>query len=203
MKIIITLILAALLAGCTTFTPNDKNITPPQLLESYKFPAIPATIESPVLGLNTEMLINDKGSVVRAKILNTTGDETWDSLAIESMMKWKYYPAYFKGRPIKSLVRQHVKIRFENPVYMMLGEILCNTVAEADSVYKILENGEDFDKAVLKYSISRTRTSGGILGNVDIYIYPENIQKALASLSKNKYTHPIAYGNKFIIFKRF
>jgi parvulin-like peptidyl-prolyl isomerase len=42
----------------------------------------------------------------------------------------------------------------------------------------------------------------GILGEVNINLYPENIRKPLGKLNVNGYTEPIKYGDLYAIFKR-
>jgi|YelNatPaOPRAMG01_1025707.scaffolds.fasta_scaffold04726_9 TonB family protein len=202
MKTIILFALATLLGGCSLFNPREDEITPPKLLESYRLPVVPISISDNYFELRTQMTIEKDGTVYNVSLLNSSGDKSWDSAAIASMMKWKYSPAYFNGKPIKTIVHQTIKIKFADPIYMLLGEVLCNSINEADSVYKALEYGEDFSKVALKYSISSSRSNGGIIGKIDIRRYPEEIQHILMNLGENRFTHPISYGDKYIIFKR-
>ena len=202
MKTIFVLAIITLLAGCSLFNPREDEITPPKLLESYRLPVVPISISDYYFELRTQMTIEKDGSVYNVVLLNSSGDKGWDSAAVASMMKWKYSPAYFNGKPIRTIVNQTVKIKFADPIYMFLGEVLCNSITEADSVYKALEYGEDFSKVVLRYSVSPSRSNGGIIGKIDIRRYPEEIQNVLMKLGENRFTHPISYGDKYIIFKR-
>jgi hypothetical protein len=43
---------------------------------------------------------------------------------------------------------------------------------------------------------------GGMLGEVNINVFPENIRRPLSKLVMNDYTKPIKYGDLYAIFKR-
>jgi parvulin-like peptidyl-prolyl isomerase len=84
----------------------------------------------------------------------------------------------------------------------MQAEILCTTAEEADTVYKALEQGRDFSELAMKYSVDPSREMNGILGEVNINMYPEDIRWTLQKLDVNEYTQPIKYGDLYAIFKR-
>ena len=54
----------------------------------------------------------------------------------------------------------------------------------------------------MKYSVDPSREMGGILGKVNINVFPENIRKPLSKLVTDEYTKPIKYGDLYAIFKR-
>lgn len=203
MKALIFLFSLGIFAGCCTTRPYSDAITPPQLLEINQLPSVPETIYSPNFVINAEMLVGENGSVSNVKLLNSSGDKEWDSLAVASIERWKFSPARLHDKPIKLLIRRKIKVKFANPVYMNLSEILCRTFDYADSAYQALKNGDDFGKVAERYSIeSSNKMKGGSLGKVDIYRYPEEIQSQLLGLSENEFTEPISYGENYIIFKR-
>ena len=54
----------------------------------------------------------------------------------------------------------------------------------------------------MRYSVDPSREMGGILGEININVFPEYIRKFLSELFINDYTKPIQYGDQFVIFKR-
>jgi parvulin-like peptidyl-prolyl isomerase len=54
----------------------------------------------------------------------------------------------------------------------------------------------------MRYSVDPSREMSGMLGEVNINLYPENIRKPLNKLSINGYTKPLQYGDLYAIFKR-
>ena len=85
---------------------------------------------------------------------------------------------------------------------MGLREIVCENSLVADSVYALLLAGEDFGKLVSGFSISKSKSDNGNLGEIDIHRYTEAVQKALLQLKENGFTKPLAMGDQFVIFKR-
>ncbi len=203
MKALIFLSCLTIFAGCCTTKPSNDAITPPQLLEISQLPSVPETIYSPNFVLNTEMLVGVDGSVSNVKLLSSSGDKNWDSLAVVSIERWKFSPARLNEKPIPQLIRRKIRVKFATPVYMHLSEILCRTFDYADSAYQALKTGEDFSKVAEHYSIeSSNNMKASSLGKVDIYRYPEEIQDQLMKLGENEFTEPISYGENYIIFKR-
>ena len=54
----------------------------------------------------------------------------------------------------------------------------------------------------MRYSVDPTRKTNGLLGEVDINRYPENIRQKLARLKIDEFTESIKYGDLYVIFKR-
>ena len=54
----------------------------------------------------------------------------------------------------------------------------------------------------MNYSVDPSREMGGMLGKVNINVFPENIRRPLSKLDMNDYTKPIKYGDLYAIFKR-
>ena len=98
--------------------------------------------------------------------------------------------------------RTHAHVKSETPVYIGLGEIVCESSVVADSVYSLLKAGESFDALASNFSISKSKGNHGDLGQVDISRYGERLRRVLKGLDENAYTEPLALGSHFVIFKR-
>jgi hypothetical protein len=144
------------------------------------------------------LYILEDGSVGQVKFIKGIGDEVWDSLAAESVLKWKYSPAHVDHHNVKIWLRQTAVVQLQNPKYLVLAEIICPTQVEADSIYISLENGKDFNG----FTAMPDDDKNVDLGKVDINLFPQNISAELAYLEKDQYTKPLKYGDKYVIFKR-
>jgi hypothetical protein len=202
MKKIIFIFSLFLITGCSIFQPEEANVIQPKLLKQESLPSITANIYSDKFEFFCEILVNEKGDVETAKLLTKSGDPLWDSLATLSLLKWKFTPATINGTPVKLLIRRKVKVVFENPTVIPLAEIQFKNYQEADSAYKALLKGADFTTLVLKYSISSSKQKNGMLGDVDIKHYSQDISFALDKLNEGEFTKPLSYGDRYIIFKR-
>jgi hypothetical protein len=148
------------------------------------------------------MSINCCGDVERAKLLTSSGDAAWDSLAQISLLKWKYTPAIYEGHPIKLCVRRKIRVVFEEPRVLSLAEIEVQNYAKADSVYNALLQGSDFTTLCLHCSISKSKERNGVLGSINIKHFNDDIRVELANLDEGEFTKPLAYGDHYVIYKR-
>lgn len=190
------------ISGCSIFKPETPVVIQPKLIKQYALPPLTQSIYSDHFEFLCEMLIDTNGNVERAKLLTGSGDETWDTLAVQSLLKWKYQPATFDGSPIKLLVRTKIRVVFTDPVFLSLAEIELTNNLLADSVYRELKRGKDFYELVFKFSVSSSKINNGVLGEVNIKLYSKNITSALYELKPGEFTKPLMYGDHFIIFKR-
>ncbi len=202
MKKNIFIFLVFIIAGCSYFKPEESTVTQPKLLKQSALPTLTQSTFNDKYEFICEMLVNTNGDVERAKLLNSSGDETWDSLAVQSLLKWKYSPAMLKDHPIKMLVRSKIIVLFSQPIIISLAEIELKNLSQADSVYNALISGADFTELVLKYSISSSRNNKGFLGEVNVKLFSKNISTVLVELDEDEFTKPLGYGDHFIIFKR-
>lgn len=202
MKKNIFIYLVFIIAGCSFFKPEDTTVTQPKLLKQSSLPPLTESIYNDKFEFICEMLVNTNGDVERAKLLTRSGDATWDSLALLSLLKWKYSPAMLEDHPIKMLVRSKIIVLFSQPIIISLTEIELKNQAQADSVYNALMSGADFTELVSKYSISSSRNNKGLLGEVNVKLFSKNISTVLAELDEDEFTKPLSYGDHFIIFKR-
>ena len=188
-------------AGCCITKPED-NIIPPQLLEIYQLPTVPSSIYRDNFTIEADMFIKEDGSVGDVKLLTKSGSPEWDSLATIALTKWRFSPAMLGGKPIRTLIRRKIIVKFAEPEYMNLAEILCDNKSAADSVYGELKNGEDFGSLARNCSISQSKNTYGMLGEVNLQRYTLEMQEVLMKLKPGEFTEPIKYGNNYIIFKR-
>jgi len=154
------------------------------------------------LRLDIRLHIAADGSVDDVDLLRSSGDASWDSLAVDQIRKWKYVPASAGGKAIPLWIMQSVLVQFVSPMPMYLAEIVCSSREIADSLYARIEAGEDFASVARTASIGPTAVSGGVLGEVDIRTYPKEVLEVLRKLSVGAYTKPLEVGVQFIIFKR-
>ena len=203
MKQVIFLICLGILAGCSATKNNESSYTQPVLIQQTRLPALPENVTSPELKLEVNLLINKMGSVTEAKFVNGSGSEQWDASAIDSIKQWKYSPAEMNGMPISAATTEIVRVKAGNPVYISLAMIEFDSLAIADSAYDLLQNGEDLQSVISRYSYGITHGREILIGHsVDIKSYPEAVSRELAKLDVNEFTEPLTYGRKFVIFQR-
>lgn len=202
MKILTVLISIILLASCSIFKTEKPLQTEPQLLKQSPLPPVPESLGIQGFEFYCEMLITETGIVERAKIIKGSGDAVWDSLAAISLLDWKFSPATFDGKPIKILARRKINVVFSESKKIMLAEAVFPNLEKADSAYKLLLQGEDFNTIIKDFSVSPSREKYGFLGWVDIQYYSKDISRALARLRENDFTKPLPYGENYIIFMR-
>ncbi len=202
LRLFLSFVSAALIFGCAEFGQLGANVTPPALLEKTALPPPPATIKSQDFNLKLELVISKEGKVLYAHLRNSSGDPDWDSLAVQNVFEWKYAPAMSDGKPIQMKIAQTAHVILSPPMMMNLSEILCTTLAGADSVYSELQAGMSFDSLARKYSIAGSAVNGGKLGEIDIHRYGDEIQSALQRLRPGDFTHPLEMGPNYVIYKR-
>jgi len=194
--------LAVLYVGCALFGQMGSDITPPTLIQRTALPAPPPNINTQDFNLKMELLISKDGEVLYAQLKNSSGDSEWDSAAVKSILHWKYSPAMSNGKPIQLKISQLAHVVPAPPLMMNLAEIMCATLADADSAYGALQAGASFDSLAKRYSISSSAEKRGSLGSVDIHMYGDEIQAELKKLDPGEYTHPIEFGQDYVIYKR-
>ena len=195
-------LLVLLISGCSLFKPEEPIVIQPKLVKQYALPTLTQNIYIDQFEFYCEMMIDEKGDVVRVKMLKGSSDATWDTLATESLMKWKYQPATYGGNPIKMLVRTKVRVLFTEPAVLTLAEIELDNYQLADSIYTQLQKGQDFYGLASSYSISPSKDKNGLVGEVNIKLYSRDIRAALADLKIGEITKVLSYGDHFMIFKR-
>ena len=188
--------------GCASTQSIDMPEKMPRLIEQEPFPPMSEALLASHSELDLRILIAEDGSVLKAQLLNLSGDAEWDALAIARMEQWKFSPAIHNGKPIAMWINFHARVKCETPVYIGLAEIECESASVADSVYALLRSGEDFGLLVSNFSVSKSKGNHGDLGQVDISRYGEDVKHVLAELKENGYTEPLPMGEHYVIFKR-
>ena len=132
MRFFIILLCLGCLIGCSTMRQTtDASI--PQILIQYPLPIVPESISRTYFGLDIILFVLNDGSVENVRFIKGSGDDSWDSLAIETIKRWRFTPARIDNQPISTWTRLRTTVKYANPQYISLAEILCTTVEEADS----------------------------------------------------------------------
>jgi len=152
--------------------------------------------------LDVVLFILQDGSVSKARLLKGSSDAEWDTLALASIKQWRFAPARTGNQPVSTWFHLRTNVRYAELQMMNLAEILCTTPEEADTVYKAIGQEQDFGELAMKYSVDPSREMKGMLGEVNINMYPGEISKILEKLAVNAHTKPIKYGDLYVIFKR-
>ncbi len=194
--------LSLVLSGCSMFSGLTSSAVPPTLIQKSAFPPLPPTIASRTFDLRTDLIVSRTGSVVRAELLNSSGDRAWDSMAVSNIMTWKYSPATLNGKPIQMRISQVAHVVYNPPLSMVLSRIVCTRATEADSVFADLQRGASFDSLMSTITPTGSIINSDYLGEVDVRQFPDDIQKALQKLKFNEYTQPLQLGIYFAIFMR-
>lgn len=201
MRLLVFVLCLGCFIGCSS-TQQATDDSFPQLLMRTPLPIIPTTISQSYFEMDMVLFILEDGSVNNIRLRKASGDSSWDSLAVASIKQWRFVPARLNNHPISTWFRLRLTVRYANPQYLSLAEILCTTKEEADSVYEALKQGEDFGELAMHYSVASSRAMKGMLGEVDINLYSENICGVIKRLSVEEFTKPIKYGDLFAIFKK-
>jgi TonB family protein len=201
MRLAIFLLCIVCLVGCSSMK-QTPDASAPQLLLKHPLPPVPESFSRLSFDLDIVLFILEDGSVSKARLLKGSDDASWDSLAVASIKQWRFTPARTGNQPFSTWFHLRTTVIYAKLQIMNLAEILCTTPEEADSVYEAIEQGHDFGELAMRYSVAPTREMKGILGEVNINMYPEDIFKSLEKLDINAYTKPIKYGDLYVIFKR-
>jgi len=201
MRLFIAVIIIAVFIGCVP-TQQIADISIPQSLVQDPLPALPESIQDAPSEIFIALYIKEDGSVEKVRFVKGSGSIAWDSLAINTIMRWQFIPAHMNDKPISTWFHLRAPLHYKNPELFTLAEIVCNDRETIDSTYKELQQGQDFGELAERYSVVSSREKKGEVGNVNIYCYPEYIRKHLSFLGLNEFTPPLKYGERFIIFKR-
>jgi len=192
----------AILAGCSSTRHLEEFSSVPKLIKQESLPAMPASISSSSLNVEIQMQIDEDGGVNQAHLRNGSGDTAWDSLAVQTIKKWKYDQAPTGDKPVKTWIVQHTVVTPADPFFLSFAEIVCDTHEKAINILDQLKQGTTFGLLAVDYSSAPSKNHGGGVGNVDVNSYQGSISSILKKLEIGQYTEPLVYGNKFVIFKR-
>lgn len=188
--------------GCAIIPQPEAPDVLPQLIYQAPLPAWPTA--SYVQGMTLELMIRvtSDGSVHKALLLTPSGNDAWDSLALEVVRQWRFSPARMGFQPIPCWIQQKVRVQFEPAVPMVLSELVCSDRSLIDSLYVLLAGGASFDSLARHYSVAASRDKGGFLGEIDTRAFPAHVRQQLTHLDIGEITKPLVFGRNVVIFKR-
>jgi hypothetical protein len=140
--------------------------------------------------------------VEKVIIRKGSGVASWDSAARNTIKQWRFSPARLENQPISTWYYIHTTLRSAFPIYMTLAEVRCNTLAQIDSAYEQLASGKQLPELITPCSIDTVHGTKPGIATVNIYQYPESIRNILVKLNIHEFSHPIPYGDRFVIFQR-
>jgi TonB family protein len=199
---VIIVLAALLLCGCATFEPPDPSQSLPEVIYQPSLPPWPFHTNKVSLNMTFRIRVAADGTVNNAIIETPSGSKEWDALAIAQVRKWRYSPALMNGQPAALWLRQTITMHFDNPLYMKIAELTCPEETLADSLYTLLLTGASFDSLARQFSVSDSRTRGGVVGEIDVHILPSRISREVATLHGGKFTKPLKLGRLYVIYKR-
>ena len=195
------LFLTILLAGCSAIPQTETPIKPPELVKSARLPPILSVVPGEGMRFNVKILVLKDGTVGDVRLLESSGDAEWDSLALHSIMKWQFVPARADGRPMDVWVRLPLVVQLRDPIIRVLDGLVSATEHEADSLYSLVEHGMDFD-SLLRQAVQVSGERGRALGAVDISVYAPPLRDELLRLREGEVSRPLRFGDGFILYKR-
>jgi len=200
MKYLAAFLLGGLL-GCGTPYEVARDIEPPELLSYAPLPPFAPLSSNRVLKLKVLICVKEDGTVEHARLVSSSGDASWDTLAERSIRQWRYAPPRRNGAPTDVWIRQTIVVKFDEPIPMSLWHLSAYSQAQADSLYALLIRGMDFEILVQQFA-GGLNDRGGFLGTVDIRTYVPRVRESLRDLHEGEYTGPIRVGDKYVIYKR-
>ena len=196
------LLVAILFAGCTFFseTPNADRM--PQLVFRTALPMVPSDWADSHPRLEVLFHISNSGEVIDARFVNSTGNDSWEANALKEMKQWRFSPAHLGPDSISVWVRVPIAVRYTDPKLVFLAQLICTDQTCADSAYRLLEAGRQFDLIGQELTLAGFSAYERIVGETDIHVYSKEVQKELQKLKEDDFTAPIRVGESFVIFKR-
>jgi len=193
--------LAFLIAGCSAIPPAETPVEVPELVSSTSLPPIPSVVPGDGMKFTVMIHVMSDGTVGDVKVLRSGAEPAWDSLALNSIMKWRFIAGRRDGTPVDVWIRQPLVVQIRNPIYRKLAEIVCVSEREADSLYALLVLGTDFDSLLRPSSAPRSERDAYV-GSVDISVYPPLQKNALLQLKEGEISRPVRHGSRFVIYRR-
>ena len=192
-----------LIIGCSAARQVD--VSPDQLEVVSLAPLPPLTSTSTAGGVTLDILFHilNNGTVLDARMLRSSGDVEWDSLALQSMKQWRFAVPHQDSVPADQWIRRRVIVQVQDPVVITLGEMRFPNAREADSVYALLQKGTDFDTLAKQVRGGSSAQYCRCPGAVDLSRYPRHVRDVLKRLWVNDVTHPLRLGTDYVVFKRF
>lgn len=190
--IIILSALSLVFAGCAMPRQVELPSTQLELINMTPLPPIKSPVFASGLKLNVLLHVLQDGTVENVKMLGSSGDADWDSLALQSMKQWRYATPRREGAAVDAWFRQLVVVQIQEPIEMTIGELATPNLHEADSLHLLLQKHTDLD-TLFRHAF----------GTVNIMTYPQQVREKLKKLREEEFTAPVRVGEEFVIYKRF
>jgi TonB family protein len=194
--------LLVFLPGCGPSYEISHDIEPPELIGYVPLPSFHTLPGNRALKLKILVCVREDGTVEHARLVQSSGDASWDTLAEQSILQWRYAPPLRNGVPTAVWVNQQVVVQFDEPVMVSLVQLSTPSKSQADSLYALLLNGVEFERLVREFAGTSPGQRGGSLGTVDIRLFAPRVREALKELQEGEYTHPLRSGDGYVIYKR-
>ena len=196
-------VLCIFLAGCTAVRQTEAPTEQAEVISMVPLPPLTSVSSAQGLTLNVLFHVRNDGTVLDARMLGSSGDSEWDSLAARSMRQWRFALLGSDTTAGDRWFRERVVVQVQEPVVMNLGELVCPSPQEADSVYALLEKGVDFDTLAKQVRGITSTEYCRCPGAVEIARFPRHVRDKLMKLGMNDITHPLRLGANYVIYKRF
>jgi hypothetical protein len=200
MKIIA--VVTVLFAGCTFISETQNPDVMPQLVYRTALPLVPPDWADSRPKLEVLFHVSKTGEVMDTRFVYPTGYDSWELTALGEMKQWRFTPARLGQDSVPVWIRVPITVRFTDPKILRLAQLVCVDQVCADSAYRLLEAGFQFESIVQELPAAGYGTYEKNVGETDIRVYSEEVQKELRKLKENGYTRPIRFGESFAIFKR-
>jgi len=197
----ILILLVFLLAGCSAIPPSEAPVEVPELVSSTSLPPIPYVVPGDGLKFTVMIHVMSDGTVGEVKVIQSGAEPGWDSLALDSIKKWRFIAGRRDGTPVDVWIRQPLVVQIRNPIFRTLAEIACVNEHEADSLYTLLALGADFD-SLLRQAPPEHGDRDAFVGSVDISVYPAYLRNELLRLKEGEISRPVRHGSRFVIYRR-
>lgn len=202
MKNIIPFLLLFFL-GCGTTQVAEVPTEIPELVKAVPLPAMTPPLPLEGLRVSVNLLVLKDGTVGSAGMIGSTGVPDWDSAVLQSVKQWEFRPARLNGEPTDRWIRQSVVVRPQEQVIHTLGELVSLSKEEADSLYKLIEDGISFESLAGNAQVGLSSFRSGFLGAVDIGVFPMRVRSELQRLRQGSVTQPLKVGDHYVIFRRY
>ncbi len=175
---------------------------PYTLIERTELPVYPGEADSGDINLEVLFYINADGTVDNVRILNTSGDERWDSLAVDRMRQWRFEAPAEDSNGI--IMKRNVKVELLPSEIINLGVLVARSENDAELLYNRLRAGISFNRLMRQNSEgSSLIREGYYLEEVDTADFPVVISKILLDLDTGEYSRPVEWEGEFVIFRRY
>lgn len=189
-------------AGCTFFSETQRPDVLPELVYRTALPIVPADWSESRPKIEVLFHLSRFGEVTDAHFVSSTGNDAWETEALEEMRQWRFSPARLGQDSVPVWIRVPISVRFIDMKVLNLAQLVCGDRSCADSAYRLLQAGHQFESIVHELASTSPGTYEKNIGRTDIRIYSKQIQDELAKLKENGFTRPLRIGGSFVIFKR-